>query len=157
MTFSELGAETAYRSKFRNNSVFGDVDNAKFAYDYSIFSLATSYDYRFSRLTLSPFFNWGLNESAFNYENKYFKYGINLNYNKTKLSASYISIDKNALVAVFTDENVDMANVKGGQLELNHELYKNLSLNFNFTQLVDKQNDEQIESMLISATYWSKL
>ena len=137
--------------------VFGDVDNAKFAYDYSIFSLATSYDYRFSRLTLSPFFNWGLNESAFNYENKYFKYGINLNYNKTKLSASYISIDKNALVAVFTDENVDMANVKGGQLELNHELYKNLSLNFNFTQLVDKQNDEQIESMLISATYWSKL
>ncbi|MCB0422489.1 MAG: hypothetical protein KDD61_15925, partial [Bdellovibrionales bacterium] len=155
--FSELGTEAAFRSKLRNNSVRGDIVKAEFVYDYSIFSAVTKLEWQVGRYLVSPYVNIGMNESAFNGENLHSFLGIDLGFAQTTLGVNYVDIQKNALIAIYTDESIDRANVSGWEARAQHKFSDQFRLNFQVSLLDDREIDEQIVTTKLSATIWSQL
>lgn len=155
--FHQLGTDIAFRSKFRNNSVGGNPNNAKFWYDFSIFSFSSHLLFNFDKWKVKPKWNIGINESAYGFENKHSVLGIEISRHNLQLSISHLKIDKNALVAVFTDESIDMTHVEGFQLALQYQATDKIALNFNVANLLDKETQENVFSGRMTATFWGEL
>lgn len=155
--FSQLGVETAYRSRFRNNTVVGGPDNAQFAYDYSIFSLGLSYTTYYQKWKWMPFGNWGINESAFSGENQHLELGLEAAQEDSSIRLSYIHLEKNSLVATYTDESIDLTNVSGGQIQVYHKVLPKLGVRFDVASLQDLDSAEKVNSAKVSATFWGNL
>lgn len=123
--FDEIGPDVSFQAGLRNNTTYGNRDVSEMAYDFSIFSMLVEAEININAFSFHPIFNFGFNQGAYRGQRNFFKLELPLNYEKLTFALGALAIEKNALLSLYSPEEIGETNISGQFISLQYAFSKN--------------------------------
>lgn len=128
--YSNLDNQTAFQSGLRGNSSVGDEITSEFLYDYSIPSFALKFIRNFGKWDSVTSLSYGKNISAPDDFSDFFKISSGTSNEKVRILFSYLKIERDSMISLFTDEVINQTDVKGYLIDYLHNFREDFSIGF---------------------------
>lgn len=151
--YSGLGSDIARQSGIRGNSTYGNREIAEFAYDYSIASVFLDYASWIGSHQFGVEIEVSNNLSAYDSEAHVYRTGISWKYKKISSQISILKIEKNAMIAVYTDEILDSTSVQGMTMSSSYEISKNFFTNIKLANVENYELERRNTSVFMSLNF----
>lgn len=150
--FSNLGPNLSYQSGLRGNSTVGTELTSEFLYDYSILSVDINYETYLSGLKVIAEAQFGENQSAYSFENKFSLLSGAVGNEQVMAKASILEIQKNSMIAIYTPQEIDSTGIRGVQGQLNYNIQKQISMNLSLGNYTYIDTNDEFQSGLMQIT-----
>ena len=148
--FTNLGPTNSFQSGLRGNSTIGNEITSEFLYDYSIVSTRASLTYQSKNWSLSPYLMAGENQGAYSFENKFYQVGLIANTEKLSGEFSFINIQKNSLIAIYTPSYIDATDINGQIIAAAYSFENKMKLTAQLGNFSRLDNAESFQSSTLN-------